>query len=205
MSEQTANLANQVPNLHEQPSLQEVQIREGVVLRPMAETDAAELLDVLNADPSIRDRVTVASRMHAEDDVKREVEAYKADEGLIRYVVVDEERVVGLVSFWRDDGFFGQEANPNSYGFGYFLHPKARGRGLITDSVGVLMRVAQESFPVDYFMAFCEDDNPKSIRVLRKLGFEPTERAYVEPTRGWKERLYEKGVNSSDHESEQTS
>jgi RimJ/RimL family protein N-acetyltransferase len=196
MTEQTTTEPenNQLVNLHEQPDLQAVPVRAGVVLRPMQASDAPEMLAILAADPSIRDRVTVASRMHTEEDVRKEVESYKADDSVIRYVIEEEGKCVGLVSFWRDTGFFGQEPKPRTFGFGYFLDPAARGRGLMTDVVGTLMTTAQANFPVDSFIAFCEDANQESVTVLEKLGLEPTDILFSEPTHGWEERMYEKRI-----------
>lgn len=196
MSEQTVVTAEneQVINLHEQPDLQEVMVRPGLRLRPMQDLDAPELLAILEEDPSIRDQVTVASRMRTEDDVRREVTDYKADDSVIRYVIDSDRKCVGLVSFWRDTGFFGQEANPHAFGFGYFLSPTERGKGFVTDSVSKLMETAQRAFRVDSFIAFCEDNNTASKAILLRLGLTPSAVTYPEPTHGWTERMYEKRV-----------
>src|SRR5438270_2673879 len=93
-----------IMNLHELPGLQIIDVREGVVLRPMKYEDAPELIAALEADPSIRDHVTVAARMITEDKVKQEVANYKSDENIIRYAIVENGVCVGLVSLWRDDG-----------------------------------------------------------------------------------------------------
>ncbi|HSX37123.1 MAG TPA: GNAT family N-acetyltransferase [Patescibacteria group bacterium] len=185
---------DQLVNLYDQPELHEVQVREDVILRPMQDSDAQEILAILNADPSIREQVTVASRMHNEEDVRREVASYQADGSVIRYVIEQEGKCVGLVSFWRDTGFFGQEAQPHKFGFGYFLNPTERGKGLVTDSVRALMETAQASFRVDSFIAFCEDANQESVAILLKLGLEPTEVTYPEPAHAWLERMYEKRI-----------
>lgn len=196
MSELNINYDEQLVDLRAQPSLQEVPVREGVILRPMQNADAPGILRILEADPSIRDRVTVASRMHNTEDVQREVAAYQSDDSHIRYVIHEDGNCVGLVSLWRDTGFFGQEAKPYAYGFGYFLDPAARGKRLVTDSVQALMNTVQTNFRVESFMAFCEDNNVESIAVLQKLGFAPMEKIFPEPTEGWPERLYEKDVTN---------
>lgn len=194
MTEQTldAREDEQLVDLHAHAALREVTVREGVMLRPLDETDAPALLRILDADSSIRDRVTVASRMHSIDDVKREIESYKGDDSVIRYAICEDGKTVGLVSFWRDTGFFCQVADPHKFGFGYFLDRAERGKGLVTDSVRALMASAQSSFRVDSFIAFCEDSNKESVSVLQKLGMEPTGLTYPEPTHGWAERMYEK-------------
>jgi len=196
MSEQIGASEHAI-NLNEVLTLQDVTVREGTVLRPMQNSDATGVLQILEADPSIRKRVTVASRMHNEEDVKREVAAYQNEGDHIRYIIHENGTCVGLVSLWRDSGFFGQEAKPHAYGFGYFLDPTARGRGLITDSIRTLMNVSQACLRIDTFMAFCEDDNTESIAVLKKLGFMPTENTFSEPAAGWTERLYEKEATNA--------
>lgn len=177
--------------LHQYSGLQKVEVRDGCCLRPLRSEDAANILEVIDKDPSIRQRVTVAERMRDPDDVAREVEAYQKDsEGLIRYTVVCDEKCVGLVSFWKDQGYFGQDFEPDSYGFGYFIDPDLRGKGLITDAVRALMTKSQDVLEVHRFLAFCEDDNLASRKVLLKLGFEATDRTFFEPKNGWIERMY---------------
>jgi len=186
-------------HLHEYQELQKVPVREGCYLRPLEISDAESILTILDTDASIRERVTVAARMHTVDDVAREIEAYKTDgAGLIRYAIVYDERCVGLVSLWKDSGYFGQVPDPRGYGFGYFIDPALRGKGLVTDAVSALMQRACEVLDVGRFIAFSEDDNPASGAVLRKLGFTPTDDTFTEPTHGWVERKY---VSEQDDES----
>lgn len=166
-------------------------------MRPLQSEDATDLLTVLEKDPSIRQRVTVAERMGNPNDVVREVQAYQSDpEGLIRYAVLCDEKCVGLVSFWKDHGYFGQDFEPDSYGFGYFIDPSLRGKGLITDAVRAIMTRAPEVIGVRRFIAFCEDDNVASSKVLLKLGFKKTNETFTEPKNGWVERMYVKELGN---------
>src|SRR5690606_35901715 len=114
--------------------LKKIHVRDNVTLRPLEVDDAARMLEILDADPSIRERVSVASRMHSFDDVANQVEAYQGDPHLVRYTLLEDDRPIGLVSFWRDiDNPFDAPDSPNDYGFGYFLDPAERGNGLIPD------------------------------------------------------------------------
>lgn len=185
-------------NLHDISALQRVRVREDANLRPLNDGDAPRLLEILDADPEIRQNVTVASRMQTEEDVQREVVVMEADPELIRYAITDEDdKCIGLVSFWLDSGFFGQEPLPNTYGFGYFIDPAERGRGIVTDSVKSLIDVASRNIPgVEGFTAFCVDANKDSLAVLANLDFEPTEKLYPEPTHGWMERQYIRGLSN---------
>jgi RimJ/RimL family protein N-acetyltransferase len=180
-------------NLHTIPALQEIYIREGVKLRLLDQSHAARLLEILEADSIIRDNVTVASRMHTQKDVANEIDSYHKDEGLIRYVLMRDDNPIGLVSLWRDDGFWGKK-NLDDYGFGYFLDQSERGKGLVTSAIQSLMDIVVKNLEVNQFVAFCEDLNKTSIAVLSKLGFRPTEETFSEPNNGWIERKYIKPV-----------
>lgn len=184
---------SQSKNLHDIVALKKIRVSEDLVLIELDKTHAREILTILTADPSIKDRVSVASKLHSYEDVLKEIENIEQDEGLIRYVIVCDEKVLGLVSFWRDDGFSGK-INPDDYGFGYFLHPNERGKGTMTIAVEKLMKVAVNELYIDQFILYCEDDNKASIAVLERLGFEPTNLVITEPTMGWVERKYEKRV-----------
>lgn len=176
-------------NLHKIQTLQEVDVCEGIKLRPLQQSDDRCLLKILERDRCIRDRVTVASRLHAPEDVTAEIKQYRKDSGLIRYTLVKNKNPIGLVSLWRDDGFWGMK-NLNDYGFGYFLDVNERGKGLITRSIRRLMDIVAESLYVNQFVAFCEDQNLESIALLKRLGFEPTSETHQEPSKGWIERKY---------------
>jgi RimJ/RimL family protein N-acetyltransferase len=177
-------------NLHDIPALQSVAVRDGVVLRPLAADDAGEVLRVLEADSAIRHRVAVASKMHRAEDVFAEIENYSQDPTLIRYSLFEDGRYVGLVSLWNDDGLFGMPPDPHAYGFGYFLDPKARGRGLVTDAIKALMDTATTYLGAERFIAFCEDDNEESIAVLKKLGFLADSETHYDDASGWTARKY---------------
>ena len=181
---------NAITNLHSIPALQEIHVRDEVKLRPLRSSDAERLLEILAADTSIRDKVTVASRLYTLEDITTEVKSYHEDFGLIRYTLLKKDNPIGLVSLWRDDGYFGTPPQPNDYGFGYFIDPKERGKGLITSAVQSLMDVTAKNLHVNQFVAFCEDHNTQSIAVLTKLGFKPTAEEFPEPIHGWIERKY---------------
>jgi RimJ/RimL family protein N-acetyltransferase len=186
------------PSLHDIPDLTEIHVREGLILRPMEVEDALRLLEILDTDPTIRDRVSVASRMHSPEDVAEQVETYQGDPHLIRYTLLDGDRPIGLVSLWRDiDNPFDAPDSPNDYGFGYFLDPAERGRGLVTDAVQAIMDTAQKTLNVESFIAYCEDNNPDSIDVLTKLSFQPTDTTYEEQNNGWLERKYVRPITEA--------
>ncbi len=186
-------MTNNPTDLHEH-MLHEVKVRDDIVLRPMEEIDGHELLAIMARDPEIRERVTVAANMPDLEGVKKQVEAYKNDPALIRYVIVEDQQVVGLISLWRDEGFFGQVPLPNTYGFGFFVDPERRGRHIAADSGIALMREVQKYRQVDTFIAFCEHDNPTSQSVLRSVGMSQTDQCFTEPTHAWIEYMWRKDL-----------
>lgn len=192
MSEVTTNPLGK--ELNTQPSLQHIVVRDGVELRPVGYEDSTAIIDILDADPSIRQRVTVAARMKTEAEVQLEVDSLKTDPDHIRYALIDNNETMGLVSLWRDEGYMTGQPDPRVFGFGFFTHPEARGRGLVTDSVKALVETVQTNLDVDSFIAFCEDNNTDSIAVLKNAGFEPTDKVHQEPENGWAERMYKKEV-----------
>lgn len=189
MDQQEELISSQL-NLHAVAGLQSIHVRDGLYLRPLEPEDGEQILRILEQDPTIRERVTFAARVFSLDDYLDQLHIIAADPGLIRYAIISDNTIVGLVSLWRDKGFFGQTAEPDGYGFGYFLSPDARGKGIITQSVASIMKVLQSSLRVKKFIAFSEDDNDESKAVLLRLGFEPKDELLKEPTHGWFERKY---------------
>ena len=182
-----------IVNLHSIPAFREIDVYEGVKLRPLASSDATRILEILAADSSIRRNVSVASQFHMAKDISKEIEKYRKDKGLIRYTILEGDNPIGLVSFWRDDGFWGKP-NINDYGFGYFLDPSKRGKGIVTNALQRLIDIAKQNVYVRQFVAFCSDNNNESIAILIKLGFKPTNKTFSEPNNGWIERKYVKLV-----------
>lgn len=185
------------PNLHKVAALQNIEVREGVVLRPLVTADAAALLAILDADPSIRERVGVASRLHTAKDLETLLDEEKDDPSVVRYGICEHDTVVGLINFWRAGDYFGDKASPDDYGFGYFLAPSARGRGLVTSGLTVLMAVAVTELNAKQFIAFCETDNLASGAVLQKAGFAATDMTWNDAEHGWTERKYLRTVEES--------
>lgn len=176
------------------PVFEKITVRDGVLLRPLASEDADDLLAILDADPAIRERVGVASRLYSAEDVNTLVKEEQGDAELIRYVISENNMVVGLLNFWRAGEYFGDKADPDDYGFGYFLAPSARGRGLVTDSLRALMEIAAANLPVQRFIAFCEADNTASGALLQKAGFEKTDTAWDDAEHGWVEQKYAREI-----------
>lgn len=188
---------NQIINLHSIPELQKIHVRDDIQLRPLQTSDAERILQILATDVTIRNRVSVASRIYNHEDIATEIKHFSENSGLIRYTILKEDNPVGIVSLWRDTGFFGTPPQSDDYGFGYFLDPIERGNGIITNAIQTLMDIVIKNLYVKQFIAFCEDNNPQSKAVLARVGFEPTDETFVEPSKGWVERKYVKQVNNT--------
>lgn len=185
-------MSKSLPNLHDSEGLCLVKVSDSVVLRPLAADDAPRMLEILDTDPEIRKRVEVAKIIHTKEDIYKEIESSENDPTLIRYSVLKNGKYIGLVSFWRLDDYL-DKANPEPYtfGFGYFIDPTERGNGIIPAALQALMQIVRDTLEPQKFMAFCEDDNPASIAVLKKCGFSATDEIVYFPEMGCNERKYE--------------
>ncbi len=184
-------------DLHEVSELQEIKVRDGLLLSPLQGDDQEAILDILDRNPEIRERVGFAAKVDSPESYYEQLDAIANDPGLIRYAIREDGSVVGLLSFWQDEGFFGQEPEPNGYGFGFFLDEKARGRGIVRSSLRAVIDRAKDSLAIGSLLAFCEDDNAKSIAALKAIGLEPTDEVYGEPSQGWQERKYRMEIDES--------
>lgn len=178
-------------NLHTISELKDIYVREGISLRPLENSVATRILEILDDDPDIRKRVAVAKTIYTKEDVSKEVESSQSDPDLIRYSVIKNDRCIGLVSFWRLGDYIGKNSpEPYTFGFGYFLDPAERGNGIISSALLALMKVVRIVLQPKNFIAFCEDDNPASIAVLQKCGFTATDEIVYFPEVDWHERKY---------------
>lgn len=81
---------------------------------------------------------------------------------------------------------------------GYWMGERYAGRGLMTDSVNVLVRFAFDALKLHRVEAACIPDNSRSIRVLEKAGFqrEGLLRSYLRINGSWQDHyLYARIVD----------
>lgn len=185
------------PSLHNLEALSKIKVRDNITLRPLEITHAERILEILDSDNSIRDKVAVASSLWTADDVEQQIDSYKHNNNLIRYTILEDNNPIGLISFWRDIGDpFGGPDRPDDYGFGYFLDPMQRGKGILSDALKELMATSGSVLRINQFIAYCKDSNEQSIAVLTKLGFCPAEIDGPTVGNGWRERKYVKSPDS---------
>lgn len=175
--------------------LEAISVRDGLELTQLNSADGQAIVDMLEHNPEIAQRVTFAARI-SQEGYANQLRETQQDPTKIRYGIRLEGRLVGVLSFWQEDDFMGQVPDEDSYGFGFFRDARVHEKGVVTTSVAALMERASEVLPVKHFVAFCEDDNTSSQAVLRRLGFERTDEVYGEPENGWQERKYRKKVMS---------
>lgn len=177
-------------NLSNVPELHKIAVDADTRLQALTNNDAPRILEIIEADPSIRDRVTIASQLHSEEDVFKEVSRYRSDKNFMRYSIHYQDDIVGLMTLWRDNGFLGNTPNPNTYGGGYFLDPAHRGRGIASKSLNALIKELFTCLPAEEFIAYCEQDNTASSAVLMHAGLKPTGELIQEPINGWIEEKF---------------
>lgn len=178
------------------PHFSRMAIRTGLDLRRLAAGDAESVLRILSEDPTIRERVKVVSEATTADDIRTIANRREGSLSSVHFVILEGGGVVGFLSLWRAGGHFGDMVDPDSYGFGYFLSPRARGRGIIPAALETVMETTCRCLPVHSFVAFCEDDNPASSRNLEKAGLKATSVAFTN-SKGWRERLYERLITEN--------
>jgi RimJ/RimL family protein N-acetyltransferase len=176
-------------NLHKIPAFENVTVRDDIILRPLELSDGPRMLEILAADPQIRKRVEVARIVTNMTDLQKEIATFTLSPDYIRYSIIHQGKYAGLVSFWRL-GRYKNLDEPDVYGFGYFLDPALRGKGIVPDALHSLMSLACKHLTVKYFMAWCEDDNEASKGVLKKCGFTATDDVHYFADQNWHERVY---------------
>lgn len=178
-------------NLHDITELQSIHVDEKIRLRPLISQDGKAVLTILEKDPEIRNRVSVAESMHTQADFDTMIDTFAHSDWLIRYGILYEEEIVGLISLWRHNGPWGGSPDPDTYGFGYFLDPEMRGKGIIFTCLQTIMNTVEKILHPNAFIAFCEADNPQSIAVLERIGLKNSGEQYAAPNNDeWVEEKY---------------
>lgn len=85
----------------------------------------------------------------------------------------DDNLLVGTITFHGPPGINGLRAQ-GAVEVGYTIRAESRNRGYATEAAQAMMRWASEHHNVTQFVSSTTPDNEPSLRVIRKLGFEPT-------------------------------
>lgn len=145
-----------------------ISVRDGVVLKPIDLTDAADVFSVIDRErDELRTWLPFVDYTHnvkdAEDFI-RSVEA-AGDRGDRVFVIHFEDRFIGQI------GFKGSDLVNRKSEIGYWLSKKYRGKGIMTDSVRALMKFGFETLGLNRIQIKCAASNLPSKRIPIRLGF----------------------------------
>jgi ribosomal-protein-alanine N-acetyltransferase len=136
----------------------------GVELRPWAVTDLPLVEEAAN-DPLLRTWTTLPKAYKRDEGlafIERQLNRQRTGEGLSLCITSDEEPVGCATLMFRRAGVAD---------LGYWLVARARGSGVGTQAVTLLVRWAAEREELDAIEAFVADDNIASRRLLERIGF----------------------------------
>jgi ribosomal-protein-serine acetyltransferase len=146
----------------------ELAIREGAVLRPYTEADAAELTSVVAANREhLARRLPWAATYGYQDSldyVAKSRAQIEAEEGFEGAIVVDGEIVGGA-------GFHAIDKLNRSTSIGYWLTVEAQGSGLMTATVSALLDHAFGVWGLHRVVIEAVVDNTRSRAIPERLGF----------------------------------
>jgi RimJ/RimL family protein N-acetyltransferase len=133
-----------------------------IELRPVKLSDAATVYDAWGRYPENFERLT-ARTFRCIEDAGEYLNALFLTPQSLAFHIVGESRIIGLVKA----AVVGHRAQ-----VGYVVHRPYWGRGVATEAVQKLMIKLEESAEIFRIWATCALDNPGSVRVLEKCGFQ---------------------------------
>jgi ribosomal-protein-serine acetyltransferase len=143
-------------------------IAPDAILRPFAESDAAELTAAIAANREHLARWLPWAASHGfEDSVKylaRKRAQIEADDGFEGAILLD-GRIVGVA------GFHGVDWLNRSTSIGYWLAAEAVGRGLMSGAVRALLSHAFHTLELHRVVVEVVVDNARSRAIPERLGF----------------------------------
>ncbi len=138
-----------------------------VVLRPLAEDDVPRIVEACQDPDTVRwTRVpTPYDRSHATWFVRAAASGDLPDDEItVAIASADEVRLLGVVGVRPD-------AIDRRAELGYWAHPDARGRGVVTRAVAVACRWCLDDLDLQRVTAVTSVHNEASVGVLRRNGF----------------------------------
>jgi [ribosomal protein S5]-alanine N-acetyltransferase len=133
-----------------------------VELRPVKLSDAAAVYDAWGRYPENFERLTARAFRCIEDAGEYLGALFSTPQSLAFHIACDSQ-IVGLVKA----AVVGHRAQ-----VGYVVHEPYWGRGVATEAVQKLTTKLEESRDISRIWATCALDNPGSVRVLEKCGFQ---------------------------------
>lgn len=167
----------------------EVPVDQHVSIRLFVPEDAQRIYDMVTDDPDILTHIGWLDECKTVEDIAERISLVNQADSY-RYGIIEDGKVVGYVGLWPSH----KSPEPYEFDIGYFLDPKARGRGLVTKSVNALIDAAGKNISVDSFALFIREANLESQAVAKRLGFAATDFMFKDP-QGLQQRRYVRARN----------
>ena len=142
---------------------------ERLILRPLAESDAAALHLCLGDPEAMRfwDSPAEPSVAGTTARLRRSLKASRIRHAVWALVLRNGGEVIGMVNYHR------REPAHRKLEIGYILAPSHWGHGLMVEAVGVFLAHCFGKLGTHRIEALIEPSNHASIRVVERLGFTP--------------------------------
>lgn len=139
-----------------------------LTLRPGWPEDAFELARAIGHETVVT-KLARAPWPHGQEDARSFLSRPQATDEPSFVIVArgDDQRLLGGIGLHRDG---------RAHELGYWLTPDAWGRGYATEAGHAVVAIARDGLRLPRLVARHMADDPRSGRVLAKLGFEPTGR-----------------------------
>ena len=131
---------------------------ERVALRPLAESDRAEIRRILG-DPTV-------ARWWGPGGLEMRVDEWFGDDGTVRFAIELDDRVVGTVQFHEEN-----EPDYRHAGLDIFLDAEHQRKGLGSDALRTLARYLFEVRGHHRLTIDPSAANERAIRAYRRIGF----------------------------------
>ena len=138
----------------------------------LAPLSAADLDKLANGASTFRGLVIAKGSLSAPEvlAVLRDVSSAAVQVAPIAWLVIEDEAVVGMISFTRFVSCEGNVSQDDRRDFGYLIAPGHRGRGIATRAIAAFVEIARDR-GLKVLTAETDRSNPASQRVLTKNGF----------------------------------
>lgn len=141
----------------------------GALIRPLVGEDVPELFRLVDANREyLRAWLPWLDATRREEDLRAWVAAERENAAAGRaaqFVIVDEDRIAGVIGFHEIDWSHGQVE------LGYWVSEDRQGRGLVTRAVQVLLRIAFEELGLNRVGIKTATENARSGAIPKRLGF----------------------------------
>ncbi len=134
---------------------------ERLILRPLAERDAAAFYAISNAPEAMRFWTTGAHRSPAESDVVI-ARMLAGTERAWAICLQPNDEAIGIVHYLGNDG---------APGMGYLLHPAHWGKGLMSEAVEAALKYGFENLGLARVELWIDSRNNRSRKLADRLGF----------------------------------